>query len=296
MTRRHCLSLVMISGLLLLFGAGCVVFVSPQPQPTYTLYPTYTPYPTLAPHPTPTYFAPTPTRDRQRVTQWAVYAAPANDVNVILLNGHIVAATYCCREKPGWVDIDDRLRHDPFDELTFVNLNGPGYGDWGFQIWHDNEIVWKNVGLNEQENTLGYVQAVQIKPDNTLQLVTSTVTGQHLAGQWTVRIAAEDVGLILVNNIPVAGSYSGGAKAPESPTPGLVDSGWIDIGNLLHGDQNNTISVVVWNRAGPYHWQAFVRRGEEVIWERSVEGQDRTGEVFSTSLVISEDGEALFEH
>ena len=206
---------------------------------------------------------------------------------MILLNGHIVAATYCCREKPGWVDIDDRLRHDPFDELTFVNLNGPGYGDWGFQIWH---------GLNEQENTLGYVQAVQIKPDNTLQLVTSTVTGQHLAGQWTVRIAAEDVGLILVNNIPVAGSYSGGAKAPESPTPGLVDSGWIDIGNLLHGDQNNTISVVVWNRAGPYHWQAFVRRGEEVIWERSVEGQDRTGEVFSTSLVISEDGEALFEH
>jgi hypothetical protein len=174
-----------------------------------------------------------------------------------------------------------------------MHLNGPGYGDWGFQVWHNGKVAWEDAGQNEQENTLGYAQTIQINSNNTLQLVTPTLAVEHVTDQWSVRISAEDVGLILVNNTPVAGSYSGGAKAPESPTPGLLDSGWIDISHLLRSDRNNTISVVVWNRAGPYHWQAFVRRGDEVIWQRNGNGQDETGEVFATALMISEKGEVI---
>ena len=156
---------------------------------------------------------------------------------------------------------------------------------------------WRNClekrGTERAENTLNDVQTIQINSSNTLRPMSPTVMTKQLSDQWSVQIAAEDVGLILVNGVPVAGSYSGGAKAPESPTPGLVDSGWIDISHLLHSDQNNTISVVVWNRTGAYHWQAFVRRGDEVIWQRNGNGQDQTGEVFSTSLMITENGEVI---
>ncbi len=118
---------------------------------------------------------------------------------------------------------------------------------------------------------------------------------QAQTSSWQVRISAEAAGIVTVNGIPAAGSYSGSGADPTSPTPGLVDSGWIDIRDLLSAQKNNVISVAIWNRYDHYAWDVQLRHGEEILWHNEQSGNGQSGEVFFKTFIIDGDGKIVSE-
>ncbi len=252
--------------------------------PTYTPFPTQTPLPTytLPPEigktPTPESISGRPSGD------WAVRAYRTDDRNVVLVNGHIVAAsTYAdpARET-GWIGINDLLEAETSNHIGFVNLNGQGAGTWGFAIRQSDSIVWSREGDVSQANTLGYVQTVQILPDARVQEVNLIdPQKEFLSGSWAARVISNDIGLLLVNGVPAAGSYDG------------KDFGWFNISSLLYANEDNRLTALVWNFADDFSWEFSIRSDETTVWESKNDGIGLTGEVYFTSVIIDGEGNLI---
>jgi hypothetical protein len=101
----------------------------------------------------------------------------------------------------------------------------------------------------------------------------------NLPGDWSAKATANDFGVMLVNGVPVSGSYGGN-----------IVGGWVDVSRLLYAGQDNIVSVSVWNASGNYMWDFALRKGETIIWGTDNSGQGQTGEVFFTSVIIDGSG------
>ncbi len=137
----------------------------PEPTPTPTLAPSATPSPVPSATPVPTATVPatvTPTLDGNLPTgEWAVKTYLTDDTNLILVNGHIVGVS-SYRKESNWININSFFKSSGPNYVTFINLNGPSGGSWGFSVRQNGVIVWGNEGSTEKSNTLGYIQTLQI--------------------------------------------------------------------------------------------------------------------------------------
>ena len=269
------------------------ISLGPEPQPTSAPTATEappTPTATSTPIPptptsTPTPVPPTPTVDPNPPSgQWAVRAYDTDDRNLILVNGQLVGVSYYASGKgPGeidWIDISDLWEEGP-NYVTFVCINGKGGGSWGFSLRHNDTIVWGNEGASEKNYTLNYVQTVQVFSDNTVEEVNlRDFEKEVLGGTWSARVMADDVGLLMVNNVPAAA--------------GIGESfDWFDIGGLLYAGQDNSITAMVWNAVDDYSWSFAIRKDESIVWGSENSGSGQTGEVFFTTLTIDGEGNII---
>jgi len=215
---------------------------------------------------------------------WDVRIGQTDDANILLLNNHIIAATMNT-ETLDWMSISSMLRPGVPNYLAAINLNG-SYSDgtrWGPVIWdfalkHDEVILWRNEG-NLDGCLFCYAQTVQISPDNQVEEVDLRQYGkQNLGGTWSAKVIADGVGMIMVNGVPVAGSFW------------KQDQGWADISGLLYEGQDNLITVAVWNEQGEYYWDVILRQDESIVWESKNSGRGQIGEIFFTTVTIDGTG------
>lgn len=209
---------------------------------------------------------------------WSVRAYNTDDANIIVVNGHIVGASYY-GANVDWVSINSWLNESSPNIINFINLNGGAKATWGFSLERDDTIVWGNESGNDVGG-IAFLKTVQINGDGTVKEVNlQDFDKEFLQGDWSARAIANDFGVILVNGVPVSGSYG-------NNSPG----GWVDIGSLLYADQNNVISVAVWNLEGDYSWDFGIRNGETIIWGNNNKGNGQTGDVFYKSVVLDKFG------
>jgi hypothetical protein len=216
--------------------------------------------------------------------EWAVRAYDTDDTNILVVNGHIVGvSTYEGDSKDsGWININLFLKSGDANYVTFVNVNGPRKGIWGFALQHDGTTVWGNEGTTEQANTIGYYRTIQIfSNNNVMELSPNELQDEHLEGQWGARVVAKDVGLILINGIPVAAGYDG------------FNFGWFDATNALFTGVDNEVTAIVWNSIGEYSWDLAIRFNETIIWGSDDQGIERVGEVYQTSFIIDANGNVI---
>lgn len=211
---------------------------------------------------------------------WSVRAYNTNDANIILVNEHIAGVAFCCEGDTGWIDISAQLNNE-VNYLTFVNVNSATGAKWGFSLSHNDTVVWGNEGESGQPNTLAYVQTLQVAGDDSATAVDLKDPNKtSLAGTWTAQVKADDVGLLLVNGVPVTGGFGEGF-------------GWVDISGLLYAGQNNIIRGMVWNSREGYSWAMTVRNGETIVWSSESSGSGQTGEVLYTTVIIDGDGNLM---
>ena len=216
--------------------------------------------------------------------EWAVRAYNTDDANILVVNGHIVGtSTYGdTTNDTGWIGISSFLQANAPNYVTFVNVNGPQWGKWGFALQHNETTVWGNEGETELSNAIGYFQTVQIFSDNTVrELSLSDLDGERLEGQWDARVVTGDVGLILVNGIPVAAGYKG------------KNFGWFNASNMLFAGGDNEVIAIVWNSGGEYSWDLAIRKDETIVWGSNNQGAEQIGEVFYTSFIIDPNGNVI---
>ena len=216
--------------------------------------------------------------------EWAVRAYDTDDTNILVVNGHIVGVTTFegDAKDSGWININPFLKGGDENYVNFVNVNGPRRGIWGFALQHDGTTVWGNEGTTEQPNTIGYYRTVQIFSDtNIRELSPNELQGEHLEGQWSARVVAKDVGLILINGIPVAAGYDG------------FNFGWFDATNALFTGMDNEVTAIVWNAIGECSWDLAIRVNETIVWGSDNQGTEQFGEVFQTTFIIDANGNVI---
>jgi hypothetical protein len=246
-----------------------VVIITATP---HTPLPTSTPLATSTPKPGP------PSGD------WDARAYNSDDVNILVVNGHIVgASTYGeASNDTGPIGINSYLQAITPNYVTFVNINGPQRGKWGFVLRHDGVTIWGNEGQTEQRNTIGYYQTVQVFSDNSVSEVTlSDPNAPRLEGSWAARVVAANVGIILINGIPATAGYEG------------TNFNWIDVSDLLYAGVDNEVIVAVWNFDGGYSWDLAIRKDETIVWGSNNQGADKVGEVLFTSFIIDSSGNVI---
>jgi hypothetical protein len=237
--------------------------------PTETLSPTFTPVPPTVETST---LPPVATQN-----DWEVRIYRSDDTNIFVVNNHVVGGTFW-RESLDWTGIDSRLQEGATNYVAAVNLSGNGGAVWGFSLRHKGATVWGNEG-DTANCGLCYDQTVQISPDNTVTEVNlRDASKPNLGGSWSVKILANDWGVIMVNGVAVAGSYSG------------KDLGWADISSLLYQGQDNVITASIWNEDGDFSWDVALRNGETVVRGFNDNGSGQSGEVFFTTIIVDGNG------
>jgi hypothetical protein len=239
------------------------------------------PLATTTPTPLPATSTPVP---KPPSGEWMVRAYNTDDVNVLVVNGHMVGASNVQDplKDTGLIDINPYLLAGDSNYVTFVNVNGPRGGVWGFTLHHDGAVVWGNEGRTEQSDSIGYYKTIQIFSDNTVvELPPSDPQGEHLQGQWSARVSAADLGLIFINGVPAAAGYQG------------VNMGWFDTSDYLFSGIENEVTAMVWNFDGEYSWDMAIQVGEMIVWGSSNQGTDQAGEVFHTSFIIDSNGNVI---
>jgi hypothetical protein len=246
-----------------------VVVTATQPLPTSTLTPP--PATNIPEQPLPS-------------GEWSVRCYDTDDVNILVVNGHIVgASTYGGpSEDTGWININPYFQGSKPNYVTFVNVNGPREGIWAFELQHDGTTVWRNDGTTNQANKIGYFQTVEILPDNSIREVSLIdPESDHLEGQWAARVIVKDVGLILINGIPVAAGYEG------------MNLGWFNASEVLLSGAENEVTAIAWNIDGEYVWDLAILKGEDIVWGSFNRGTEQVGEVFQTTFIIDANGEVI---
>jgi hypothetical protein len=216
--------------------------------------------------------------------EWAVRAYNTDDFNVLVVNGHIVGVSTFeeATKDTGWISINPYLKGGDSNYVSFVNLNGPRRGIWGFGLQHDGTTVWGNEGATEAANTIGYTQTIQIFADNNImEVFPGDLAGEHFEGQWGARVVAKDAGLILINNFPVAAGYE------------EMNFGWFNASDLLLAGRDNAVTAIVWNLAGEFSWDLAIRKDETIVWGSDSQGTEQIGEVFYTSFIIDANGNVI---
>jgi hypothetical protein len=235
---------------------------------------------TLTPEPTPTLDPNLPSG------QWAVRIDQQDDANLIMVNQHIVGATIIDnRDKLDWVTITNLFESGQPNYVTFVNIDKGRPGKWSFALKHNDVVVWGNEGETDQENTLGYLQTVQIFADNSVQPVNLRDFNKEIlsGASWSARVKAQDAGVMFINGVPVTGGFSGEEG----------DLGWVDVSGLFYANQDNLVSVAVWNDSGDYSWDVALRKGETIVWGTENKGSGQAGEVFFTTVIVDGDGNVV---
>jgi len=209
-----------------------------------------------------------------------------DDADIILVNDHIVGVTVHNLETD-WINISTLFTKDYSpDYVTFVNLNGPGPGDWGFAIKSGEQILWENAGRTDESYSIGYRQILQVLPDMRLQEVDLIPSGEPpIDGSWTVGFEAGDIGLVLVNSIPAFGTYEGRA----------TEFGAGDISELLSANRTNVITFVVWSSSQAYYWDITLERDTNIIWSSKSSGTGKVGEVLFISILVDGNGNLVNE-
>jgi len=216
--------------------------------------------------------------------EWSVRCYDTDDVNILVVNGHIVgASTYGGpSEDTGWININPYFQGSKPNHVTFVNVNGPREGIWAFELQHDGTTVWRNDGTTNQANKIGYFQTVEILSDNSIREVSLIdPESDHLEGQWAARVIVKDVGLILINGVPVAAGYEG------------MNLGWLNASEVLLSGADNEVTAIAWNIDGEYVWDLAILNGEDIVWGSFNRGTEQVGEVFQTTFIIDANGDVI---
>ncbi|MCP4356565.1 MAG: hypothetical protein GY796_00910 [Chloroflexi bacterium] len=129
------------------------------------------------------------------------------------------------------------LRQNEPNYVTFVNVNGAWHSLWDFALMHNNTLKWSDAaGQDADKFALGYMQTLQILPDNTVTVRDrKEEIREPLPGVWEAKIDAHDFGLILVNHIPAVVGYKSS----------FGEFDWFDISPYLSVDQMNEVVVMV---------------------------------------------------
>lgn len=210
---------------------------------------------------------------------WAVKTEDNDDEAIILINNHIVHVN----EGPGeadWVDIDPYLTGgNEKNLLTFVNLNGYSLGVWKFMLQHNGDLVWDNANRTEDDYSIGVRHLLQLHPNGDVEEIDSmnfsTARGNK---EWSVQMKAKDIGVILINDVPVAGAYD----------DEMGEFGVVTLNRWLRENESNKVDIRVWNEDGPYSWDISFYQNEEMVWRNRNNGTNQIGEVFCYSFIIDE--------
>jgi hypothetical protein len=209
-----------------------------------------------------------------------------DDADIILVNDHIVGVTIRSLET-NWIDIGELFTQDDSpDYVTFVNLNGPGPGDWGFALKYGEQILWETAGRTDEEYSIGYWQTLQVLPDMKIQEVDLAPSSETpIDGSWSVSFKAGDIGLVLVNGIPAFGTYEGRAQ----------EFGAGEISELLSAERTNVIAFIVWTSSQTYYWDISLKRDANTVWSSERSGTGKGGEVLFLSILVDGKGNLVHE-
>ncbi len=223
------------------------------------------------------------TSEQLPLGDWSVRAFNIDDANIILVNEHIVGGNFY-RQVVDWIPVNSYFRSDGPNYVSFVALNGPSGATWGFSLRNNENIVWGNENSTSGRGMV-FFQTVEILPpplSEVQEVNLQDFSKTSLEGEWTARISANDLGVLMINGIPVAGDYRNNNVGE-----------WVNISHLMYEGQDNIISVSIWNNEGDYSWDIALRKNETVIWGNENHGSGQTGEVYFTSVIINEAGQLV---
>ncbi len=185
---------------------------------------------------------------------WRATGMGNDDVDMIMVNDQIIGATYRTY-RMGWVDLSEVL-HTPNDVISLVHLNGPGSGEWAFEIDYNGETRWQSRGRSHKSYWVTVVDQLVLLNNGDLRHIDSPNSAPE-SSRWSVRIDAVDIGILLVNGHIAAGAYGvGSGRFPEQ-----------DITQYIRSDQENRLELVVWNPQRRYAYNIEIIRDDQVVWQ-----------------------------
>ncbi|RME77441.1 MAG: hypothetical protein D6784_03670, partial [Chloroflexi bacterium] len=140
--------------------------------------------------------------------------------------------------------------------------NGPLKAHWQFDFYYQGKIVHTIKDYSAQEFTTVYRETFRLLPYGELRPANRPASPAPQTDRWRVRLDADDIGVVLVDGIPVAGVY-------HSPAG---DFDWQDIGNAVSSARLGEIGIQLWNHHGSYALWVQLCRNDELVWEKNVKG------------------------
>lgn len=211
--------------------------------------------------------------------KWAIKFNCVDDLAAILVNGEIWSI-HIAELKSDWIEIHN-FDNGESPDFLIAHLNGSGPGKWDFSLRHNGKIVERESGKTSTPFALGTVQAWSLLPNGKVEAKRLSSSDENIPSDtWEVKIIANYVGFVLVNDIPVAGAY----------TSQFGKFSFYDISKHIHSNQENYIKVLVWNDTGIYSWNVSLLKNGKQVWETKGEGLGVQGTVFSKIIIINSKG------